>query len=66
MKTGVILIVIGAFFLLREMGLLAGIDMNIAWPVALIVLGAWMVIRKKDRCKNCGECHDGVCPVERK
>lgn len=60
MNGGIILIIIGGVFLLKNVGLLEGIDWGVLWPVALIVLGINMVLKKK-RCVNCGSMHSGAC-----
>jgi phage shock protein C len=43
---GGILILIGVYFLLVNLGLLNWLDWNIAWPVILIALGVWLVVRR--------------------
>jgi len=43
---GGILILIGIYFLLANLGLLNWLDWNIAWPVILIALGIWLVVRR--------------------
>jgi phage shock protein C len=43
---GGILILIGIYFLLANLGLLRWLDWNIAWPVILIGLGAYLVVRR--------------------
>ena len=40
-------IIIGAIFLLKNLGFLAGINWEIIWPIALIVIGILMIFRKK-------------------
>lgn len=41
------LIIVGAIFLLKNLGLLAMINWDIIWPVVLIVVGALMIYKKK-------------------
>jgi len=40
------LIVVGLFFLLRNIGLLDWLRADIFWPVVLIALGAWLIVRR--------------------
>ena len=47
MPTGaVILIVLGVLFLLGNFGILSGDWLDRGWPIVLIVLGVWLVIRR--------------------
>jgi uncharacterized integral membrane protein len=43
---GGILILIGVYFLLANLGLLNWLDWSIAWPVILIALGIYLVARR--------------------
>ena len=43
---GGVLILIGVYFLLNNLGLLNWLDWNIAWPVILIGLGIYLVARR--------------------
>jgi phage shock protein C len=43
---GGILILIGVYFLLANLGLLNWLNWNIAWPVILIALGVYLVVRR--------------------
>ena len=45
----VVLIVLGVYFLLRNVGLLEWLNGDIVWPVLLILLGAWLIIRQSSR-----------------
>jgi hypothetical protein len=45
----VVLIVLGVYFLLRNLGLIEWLNGNILWPVLLIILGAWLIIRQSTR-----------------
>lgn len=47
MILGITLIVIGVIFLLKNLGILGAINWDIIWPIALIALGALMVLKKK-------------------
>jgi hypothetical protein len=40
------LVVIGIFFLLRNLNLLDWLDGKYIWPIVLIVLGAWLILRR--------------------
>lgn len=42
----IVLIVIGVLFLLGQLDILSGRILEYAWPVLLIVLGLWMMIRR--------------------
>jgi phage shock protein C len=42
----VVLIVLGIYFLLRNLHLLNWLDANILWPVILIILGVWLIVRR--------------------
>ena len=44
---GVALIVLGAIFLLKNLGLLAMVNWDIIWPIVVIALGIAMVSKKK-------------------
>ncbi len=43
---GGVLILIGVYFLLANLGLLNWLDWNIAWPVVLIAIGLYLVARR--------------------
>lgn len=60
MKGGMILVIIGALFLLKNIGFLEGIDWDIIWPIAIIVIGLNMFFKKR-HCLNCGTIHGGTC-----
>jgi len=45
----VVLIVLGVYCLLRNVGLLEWLNGDIVWPVLLILLGAWLIIRQRTR-----------------
>ncbi len=44
---GTTLIIIGSFFLLKNLGLISGSLWNIVWPSLIIILGLKSVLRKK-------------------
>jgi len=41
-----VLILLGIYFLLRNLDLLDWLNGNIVWPVVLIVLGIWLIVRR--------------------
>lgn len=41
-----VLVVAGIYFLLRNVGLLDWLHGDIVWPVLLIVLGGWLIVRR--------------------
>jgi phage shock protein C len=41
-----VLIVLGIYFLLRNLDLLEWLNGNIVWPVILIALGVWLIVRR--------------------
>jgi Domain of unknown function (DUF5668) len=43
---GGILILIGLYFLLANLGLLNWLDWKVVWPVILIALGVYLVVRR--------------------
>lgn len=43
---GGILIIVGLYFLLRHFQLLPDLDWEVVWPVILILLGAYFVVRR--------------------
>jgi hypothetical protein len=42
----VVLVALGIYFLLRNVGLLNWLSGGIVWPVLLIILGAWLILRR--------------------
>ena len=44
---GVILIVLGAYFLLANVGLLSGFRWDLFWPVVLIAIGLLILVRRR-------------------
>jgi hypothetical protein len=44
---GVALVVIGAIFLMKNLGLIPQVNWDIIWPLAVLVLGIAMIFKKK-------------------
>jgi len=44
---GIALIILGAIFLLKNLGILAGVQWDIIWPIVVIAIGIAMVAKKK-------------------
>ena len=45
--TGAILIVLGIYFLLNNLGLVGPITWALVWPAFLIALGAWIILQRR-------------------
>jgi hypothetical protein len=41
-----VLIVLGLYFLLNNLGLLDWLRPEIAWPIVLIAVGVWLIVRR--------------------
>jgi hypothetical protein len=41
-----VLVVLGVYFLLNNLGLLSWLRPEIAWPIVLIALGVWLIVRR--------------------
>jgi hypothetical protein len=41
-----VLVLVGVYFLLRNLGLLDWLRGDIFWPLVLIALGAWLILRR--------------------
>jgi hypothetical protein len=41
-----VLVVLGVYFLLNNLGLLGWLRPEIAWPVLLILFGGWLIVRR--------------------
>jgi hypothetical protein len=41
-----VLVVLGLYFLLNNLGLLEWLKPEIVWPIVLIALGVWLIIRR--------------------
>ncbi len=63
MFVGVILIVIGAIFLLQNLGFLTSNAWEIIWPLLLIILGLSLTMRKRSRWHG-PWCHFYGCSEE--
>lgn len=46
-RTGVLLIALGVFFLLANLGVLEWLRWDLVWPVGLIAFGIWLVSRRR-------------------
>jgi len=44
-----VLILVGLYFLLRNVGLLDWLRSDIFWPIVLIGLGVWLIVRRNWR-----------------
>jgi Domain of unknown function (DUF5668) len=44
-----VLILVGAYFLLRNVGLLSWLRADIFWPLVLIAIGVWLILRRTMR-----------------
>jgi hypothetical protein len=44
---GIILIALGAYFLLANIGLLAGLRWDLFWPIVLIAIGLLILVRRR-------------------
>ena len=44
---GLILIIVGAVFLLQNLGYISGGDWSIIWPAILIIIGLWILLKKE-------------------
>jgi phage shock protein C len=45
--TGAVLILLGIFFLLDNLNLLPPVTWQVIWPVILIGLGVWLILRRR-------------------
>ena len=43
---GIILILLGIFFLLDNLNLLRGVNKDLLWPIIIIFVGAWLLIKR--------------------
>lgn len=59
MRAGLLLVFIGAMFLLDQLGLLYGVQWNIVFPVFIILLGLSIMLRH-DGC-DCRDCVGKKC-----
>jgi hypothetical protein len=42
-----VLVVLGVYFLLRNLGLIDWLNGDVVWPVLLIILGVWLIARRR-------------------
>lgn len=52
MRLGLIVILVGVLFFLKNIGIINSINWDILWPVLVMLIGVSMVLRK--RCSKCG------------
>lgn len=41
-----VLVVLGVYFLLHNLGLLSWLRADVVWPVVLIAIGVWLIVRR--------------------
>ena len=41
-----VIVLVGVYFLLRNLGLLDWLRADIFWPLVLIALGVWLILRR--------------------
>lgn len=46
--TGIMLIIIGVAFLLKNLGVISSGAWGFIWPALLVVLGVWFLIRERN------------------
>ena len=44
---GAALIIVGAIFLLKNLGIIEGVAWDIVWPIVVVVVGVMMVFKRK-------------------
>ena len=42
-----VLVVVGVYFLLNNLNLLGLLRFDVVWPVLLILLGGWLIVRRR-------------------
>jgi hypothetical protein len=42
----VVLVVLGVYFLLNNLGLLDWLQPDVVWPLVLIAIGVWLIVRR--------------------
>jgi len=60
MEAGLIVILAGVIFLLKDLGLLVNVDWSIIWPLLVILIGLIMVTGKPKR-RRAMECVGKKC-----
>jgi|WetSurMetagenome_2_1015567.scaffolds.fasta_scaffold88827_2 hypothetical protein len=53
MIIGIAIVIVGAVFLLQNLGFISASSWNIIWPLLLIFIGVSMICKKKGHCE-CG------------
>jgi hypothetical protein len=43
----VVLVAVGTFLLLNNLGVLDRVRFDIVWPVLLVLLGVWLILRRR-------------------
>lgn len=43
---GIVLIVVGGYYLLKDLGYLYWVQADVLWPILLIALGVWIVVQR--------------------
>jgi len=56
MRLGLLTILVGVVFLLKNLGYITAVDWGIVWPIIFIYIGITMITR--DRCWHCKVWHD--------
>lgn len=62
---GTFIFTIGVLLFMNNLGWFDAIQWNIVWPIILIVVGIWIVLRSKRRCACSRLCKvAGICDAE--
>lgn len=63
MRFGFLVILVGALFLLRNMGIIVGVEWSILWPIIIMLIGITIVTRaemdkswRKGKLMGWGDC----------
>ncbi len=59
MEAGLLIILVGTLFLLKDLGLLVNMDWGLIWPLIIIMIGLSMVSSKSG--KKCAWCWGKKC-----
>ncbi len=57
MRLGLLALLVGTIYLLKNLNLISPIQWDILWPIIIIYIGIAMIAR--DHCWHCGIWHDG-------
>lgn len=49
MFIGIVFLILGLAFLLKNVGVLTGITWSVVWPILIIVLGFLLIFKKRKR-----------------